>query len=157
MVPEPDAAPSTALVDSLVQLSFAVQGVLARAAAEHDLSLSQLRLLGILRDRRPPMAAIADHLGLDRSSITGLVDRAERRGLVVRTTSTRDARVTIVSATPTGLAVARRIVAEVSTGIELLVERLPHQDRDCLVRAAGAMLDAPVRDVEVTGLGPSDP
>src|SRR3954462_10769404 len=75
---------SQATVDVLVQLSFLVQGVLGRIAAEHDLSLTQVRLLGILRDRRPGMLELARHLGLDKSSMTGLVARAEKRGLVRR-------------------------------------------------------------------------
>ena len=43
------------LVDALVRSSFAVMAVLSRIGAEHDLSLTQLRMLGILRDRRVTM------------------------------------------------------------------------------------------------------
>jgi DNA-binding MarR family transcriptional regulator len=136
MAAKPESAGTPELVDSLVQLSFAVQDVLARVSAAYDLSLTQLRLLGILRDRTPPMTAIAEHLGLDRSSVTGLVDRAERRGLVSRATSTQDARVTIVSATPRGLDVGRQVTATVTAEIETLVERVPARDRDGMVRAA---------------------
>ncbi|GHF33280.1 hypothetical protein FHX82_005262 [Amycolatopsis bartoniae] len=49
-------------------------------AAEHELSVVQLRLLGVLRDRRPGMLELGAHLGLDKSSMTGLVSRAEKRG-----------------------------------------------------------------------------
>jgi DNA-binding MarR family transcriptional regulator len=108
-------------VDALVQVSFAVQVVLTRVAAQQDLSLTQLRLLGILRDRTPSMAAIADFLELDRSSITGLIDRAERRGLVARRPSPSDARVTLVEATAVGLELASRIGAEVGASIEQLL------------------------------------
>jgi DNA-binding MarR family transcriptional regulator len=139
-----DAARTPELVDSLVQLSFAVQAVLARASAEYNLSVTQLRLLGILRDRTPPMTAIADHLGLDRSSVTGLVDRAERRGLVSRTTSAQDARVTIVRVTSTGLEVGRRLAAMVTNEIEALVGQVQGTDRDCIVRVASSVLDAGV-------------
>src|SRR3984957_17472928 len=44
------------LIDALVTTSFATMAVLTRIAAEHDLSLTQLRGLGILRDRRGKMA-----------------------------------------------------------------------------------------------------
>jgi DNA-binding MarR family transcriptional regulator len=140
VVAKPDTARTPELVDALVQLSFAVQEVLARASAQHNLSVTQLRLLGILRDRTPPMTAIADHLGLDRSSVTGLVDRAERRGLVARTTSTQDARVTIVSATPRGLDVARQLAATVTSDIEALARHVPRAERDRIVRVASAVL-----------------
>ena len=51
------------LRDSLVQASFTVIAALSRVAAEHDLSLTQLRMLGILRDREPAMAELATYLG----------------------------------------------------------------------------------------------
>jgi MarR family transcriptional regulator, lower aerobic nicotinate degradation pathway regulator len=89
------------LVDALAQLSFVVQGVLGQVAAAEGLSIVQARLLGILRDRRPTIKELANFLQLDKSSVTGLVDRAEERGLVQRTPSPVDGRsvqVTITSA-----------------------------------------------------------
>jgi DNA-binding MarR family transcriptional regulator len=87
------------------------------------------------------VAAIAAHLGLDRSSVTGLVDRAERRGLVVRLTSERDARVTVVRITPAGRRVGRRLVASVTEGIEGLVGDVPTGDREALRRSVRSVLD----------------
>ena len=77
------------LRDTLVQVSFAVIAVLSRVAAEQDLSLTQLRVLGILRDREPTMAELATYLGLERSTVSGLIDRAVQRGLVRKTTDSR--------------------------------------------------------------------
>src|SRR5271156_112519 len=74
------------LRDSLVQVSFAVTALLSRVAAEQDLSLTQLHVLGILRDREPTMAELATYLGLERSTVSGLIDRAAQRGLVRKTT-----------------------------------------------------------------------
>ena len=51
-----------ALVDALAQSAFVVMGALTRIGAEHELSLTQLRVLGILRDRTPRMAELADYL-----------------------------------------------------------------------------------------------
>ena len=72
------------LVDALARAGFATMAVLTRLSAEHDLSLTQLRVLAILRDRRVRMSTLADHLGLERSTLFGLVDRAERRNLLQR-------------------------------------------------------------------------
>src|SRR4051795_9293586 len=96
------------LVDAVVQLSFAVQGVLGRVAAAHDLSITQLRLLAILRDRDPGMLELARHLGLSKSSVTGLIDRAERRGLVTRSATPADGRGVRVALGPHG----RRLTEE---------------------------------------------
>src|SRR6476646_3115293 len=99
----PGVPGDTGELDGLVQLSFAVQEILLRAAAAHDLSLTQLRLLGIVRDRRPRMAALAAYLGLDPSSMSGLIDRAERRELVRRETAAHDGRAIEVVITAHGL------------------------------------------------------
>ncbi len=48
-------------------------------------SLTRVRLIGILRDREPGMLELAQHINLEKSSASGLIDRAERRGLVART------------------------------------------------------------------------
>jgi MarR family transcriptional regulator, lower aerobic nicotinate degradation pathway regulator len=135
-----DLDPTPAHVDALVQLSFAVQAVLVRAATEAGLSVTLLRLLGILRDRTPPMSDLAEHLGLDRSSITGLVDRAERRGLVTRSPGAHDARVTLVGMTAAGRDVARRTATAVAGGLAALVEGVPAADRAALVRVADTVL-----------------
>ena len=66
------------LRDALAQISFALMAVLTEVAAEHDLSLTQLRVLGILRDREPTMADLAAFTGLERSTVSGLIDRALR-------------------------------------------------------------------------------
>jgi len=77
-----DAPGRLSPVDGLAQLSFVIQGLLERQAVAHDLTMAQVRLLGVLRDRTPTMLELARLLGLDKSSTTGLVDRAARRGLV---------------------------------------------------------------------------
>ncbi|BBA95302.1 putative MarR family transcriptional regulator [Actinacidiphila reveromycinica] len=117
------------ITDSLVQLSFLVQGTLGKVAAEHGLSVVQLRLLGVLRDREPGMQALARHLGLDKSSMTGLVDRAERRGLVRRTTSPHDGRAVLVSLTEEGHRLARAGAEDAGRRIQALTARLSDGQR----------------------------
>ncbi|MBV2355410.1 MarR family transcriptional regulator [Streptomyces sp. J2-1] len=116
-------APRTT-VDALVQLSFLVQGMLARVATAHDLSLVQVRLLGILRDRRPGMLELARHLDLDKSSMTGLVARAEKRGLVRREPSPHDGRAVLVALTPEGRTLIDRCAAEMDARVAELTSPL---------------------------------
>ncbi len=61
------------------------------------------------------MQQLAHHLHLDKSSVTGLIDRAERRGLVRRFATTEDGRAVRVSWTPLG----RKIMAEVERAVNL--------------------------------------
>lgn len=102
------------LVDAMVQASFATMAVLSRVAADHDLSLTQLRVLAILRDRRPGMTELADHLGLEKSTVSGLVDRAEKRGLVRRAATPEDGRAIEVSLTAQGEELAKVVQARVA-------------------------------------------
>ena len=116
----PRETPDPEMVDGLVQLSFLVQSILVRSAAQHDLTVPQVRLLGILRDREPGMMELAAHLGLDKSSVTGLIDRAQRRGLVRRRSTPADGRAVLVSCTPEG----RRLIDEVGPTIVAAVHSL---------------------------------
>lgn len=103
---EPAAASQQELVDALVMTSFATMAVLNRIAAEHDLSLTQLRVLAILRDRRVKMSELTNFLGLDKSTVSGLVDRAEKRGLLQRAPNPADGRATDVFLTAEGMQLA---------------------------------------------------
>jgi DNA-binding MarR family transcriptional regulator len=128
------------VLDNLVQVSFAVMAHLSQVAAAHELSLTQLRVLGILRDRTPKMAELATHLGLDRSSVSGLVDRAARRGLVSREASRDDGRSVRVSLTPAGADLARELTAEVSRVMAPMTAGLSAADRTRLGVLLGRML-----------------
>ncbi len=111
--------------DGLAQLSFLIHGMLERRAREHDLSIIQTRLLGVLRDRRPTMNELARFLDLDKSSVTGLVDRAERRGLVQRVPSTADRRAVLVALTDHGRSLVSDAAARFEADVSELLERLP--------------------------------
>ncbi|MEU3532291.1 MULTISPECIES: MarR family winged helix-turn-helix transcriptional regulator [Streptomyces] len=129
-------------VDALVQLSFLIQGELARVAADHDLSLIQVRLLGILRDRRPGMLELARHLDLDKSSMTGLVTRAEKRGLVKRERSPHDGRGILVALAPAGRALVDHCAGEAERRVAVLAESLTAREGDQLRDLAVKMLAA---------------
>lgn len=101
------------LLDALVQVSFAVTAAVSEVGAAHDLSLTQVRLLAILDDRELRMSDLARHLGLDRSSVTGLIDRAVERGYVVRRRDPGDARAALVTLTAAGRSLAVRGRAEI--------------------------------------------
>ncbi len=98
---------ASALIDALVRTSFVTTAILSKIAADHDLSLTQLRVLAILEDRRVKMTDLADYLGLDKSTISGLIDRAQKRGLVERAPNPLDGRGVDVFLTKTGADLAQ--------------------------------------------------
>ena len=128
--------------DGLAQLTFLVQGILEERSAAHGMSVVQARMLGILRDRTPLMSELGSHLGLDKSSISGLVDRAERRGLVERVRSTDDGRAVHVRLTDEGRARIEAGEAEYGARIARLLAHLPAADQTVLVQLVSRLLVA---------------
>jgi MarR family transcriptional regulator, lower aerobic nicotinate degradation pathway regulator len=121
------------LRDALAQMSFTLMAVLTEVAAEHDLSLTQLRVLGILRDREPTMAELAAFTGLERSTISGLIDRAAQRGLVIRTADPRDGRSVRVTLTDSARGLVPTITAAVGQRIKPLTDRLTSAEQKRLI------------------------
>lgn len=129
-------------VDGLAQLSFLIYGCLERRAAERGLSIVQTRLLGVLRDRRAGVNELATLLALDKSSVSGLVDRAERRGLMARTPSTTDRRAVLVELTDHGRSFASEVSTAFETDVITILDRLPAADRAQLSRLVSRLLVA---------------
>jgi DNA-binding MarR family transcriptional regulator len=112
------------LVDALVQASFVTMAELSKLGAEYDLSLTQLRVLGILRDRRLRMTDLADFLGLEKSTMSGLADRAARRGLLGRAPNPQDGRATDLFLTESGRQLADRMHADARHALSFLTDAL---------------------------------
>ncbi|MGP4002318.1 MarR family winged helix-turn-helix transcriptional regulator [Streptomyces sp. 8N706] len=99
------------LMERLARAAAGYYRDLAAAAAEHGLTLSQAKMLILLRQPLP-MRALAGLLACDASNITGLVDRLEARGLVSRHLNATDRRIKNVVATEEGREAVRRIRAD---------------------------------------------
>jgi len=145
--------PYREIVRTRLHENVPITRILAEIAGERDLSLIQTRLLGILRDREPTMNELGRHLGLDKSSITGLVSRAQQRGLVARTVSTIDRRVARVSITDTGRELVAQIAGRFAERIEDLVADLAGADRRDFSRLASRIVLA---DMRCRGIDPGN-
>jgi DNA-binding MarR family transcriptional regulator len=128
----PADPPALELVDGLVQLSFAVQSVLGRIASGLDLSVTQVRMLAVLEDREIGMLQLASILELEKSSTTGLVDRAVRRGLVRRVTVPGNRRAVNVTVTQAGRELFRTARRSVRAEITAMSESLGEGQRNQL-------------------------
>ena len=129
------------LIDALAQLAFATMGVLGAAASDHDLSLTQFRAIAILRDRRLRMSELADVLGLERSTLSGLVLRAEKRGLLQRVPDDDDRRAARVTIAPAGEELAQRVRATVVAALAPLIDGLDSAAHSELQTLLERMLD----------------
>src|SRR5690606_25042949 len=129
------------VIDSLVPVAFITMSVLSRVGAEHDLSLSLIRVLGILRDRRPRMAELAEDLGLGLQTRRGRLARAEKRGLVKRVPNAEDGRATDVVLTAEGSRLVRRLHARTRESLEPFVDELTSSDQRHLRSLLARMLE----------------
>ncbi|MDT8913178.1 MarR family transcriptional regulator [Amycolatopsis sp. PS_44_ISF1] len=138
--PEGAPAPELSLTDGLIQLSFLVQAVLGRLAGEQGLSITQVRMLAVLEDREIGMRRLAGILELEKSSVTGLVDRAERRGLVRRNAVPGNRRAVHVTVTEAGRAVVHLVHEAVRTELGELAGALDEGGQNSFRRSTGALI-----------------
>jgi DNA-binding MarR family transcriptional regulator len=87
----------------------------ATTTAELDLSPVQARVLLELDPSAPlPMSALAGVLSCDASNVTGLVDRLESRGLIVRRAAEGDRRIKALAVTEKGEALRRKLLQRIA-------------------------------------------
>lgn len=142
--------PDLGIADALVQTSFLVQAILGEVATEHDLSIIQARLLGVLRDRELRMAQLARVLGLTKSSTSGLVERAERRGLVQRVAiPVGDERAVHVVLSDAGRELAAQLAPQVARRLTAVVEHLSQANR---TRLSSLLTQVVLQDAELHGV-----
>lgn len=108
---------------------------LAASCAELELSAPQVHtLLALGNEGSLAMGDLARRVAVTEKTVTGLVDRLERDGLVQRRRDDLDRRVIHVALTASGEALARRLDAEVLQALTRLLGRLDAADRRHLFR-----------------------
>lgn len=133
------------VVAALVRSAFLVNAVYAESSREHGLTPQQGQLLCVLMAQPLGMGELGATLGLAKSSITGLVDRTERNGLVRREADPQDTRAVRVTLTPQGSKLAKEFYEETCRRVEKLPEGLSAAERDEL----GSLLGRIVLDNKV--------
>jgi DNA-binding MarR family transcriptional regulator len=131
------------LRDALARTAFATMGVLSTIAAGHGLSLTHLRVGGILRDRRLRMTVLAQYLGLAGSTMTHLVERAEKRALMARAPSPDDGRAVEVFLTGEGLELAHLLDQQLQDALAPSTDRLTVAEQRTLRTLLERLLEAP--------------
>src|SRR5919106_1256567 len=116
--------------DGLVQLARLVQSAFARIADRHGLTPVQARMLCVLAQGPRGMTDLARCCGVEKAALTGLVDRAERRGLAERAPVPGDRRALRVSLTEAGRRSAAAFHAEVTAELSQLLSPLAAHDRE---------------------------
>jgi DNA-binding MarR family transcriptional regulator len=102
-------------------------------AVSRDAGLVDLRdwlVLALVSDgTQRTQLEIATQLGIDKTTLMSLLDRLERNGLIVRTSSERDRRVRIPVATPRGVEVAAAVAIARDAAINERLAAIPEDER----------------------------
>jgi DNA-binding MarR family transcriptional regulator len=127
-------------VAALVRSTFLVNAVYAESAREYGVTVAQGQLLCVLMARPYGMSELGATLHLAKSSLTGLVDRTERNGLVKREPDPHDTRAVVVALTPAGSKLAEEFYVETCRRIDLLPAGLSAAERDTLAGLLGRVV-----------------
>ncbi|MEO6085238.1 MAG: MarR family transcriptional regulator [Umezawaea sp.] len=136
------------VVAALVRSAFLVNAVYAESGREHGITSQQGQLLCVLMAQPYGMGELGSILGLAKSSLTGLVDRTERNGLVRREPDPRDMRAVRVALTPRGSELAEEFYDETCRRVDELPAGLDNTERETLAHLLGrVVLDNKVPEV----------
>jgi DNA-binding MarR family transcriptional regulator len=138
-VAEQDGA-QIGIVAAMVRSAFLVNAVYAGSAREQGLTPQQGQLLCVLMAKAYGMSELGAALGLAKSSLTGLVDRTERNGLVRREPDPQDTRAVRVALTPQGSRLAEEFYAETCRRVDELCAGLSPAQRDTLAGLLGRIV-----------------
>jgi DNA-binding MarR family transcriptional regulator len=113
------------------------------ALQEADISFTQLKCLGLLREAGAPVSlgSLADDLVLSPAAVSRAVDGLVQRHALKREEDPEDRRSKIVSLTPRGRAISDRIMAVRLAGLKNFVEELQPQERDALGAALHPIIE----------------
>ncbi|SFK13919.1 MarR family winged helix-turn-helix transcriptional regulator [Amycolatopsis sacchari] len=142
------------IVTALARTGFLVNAAYLETSREYGLTAQQGQLLSVLRSRPMGMGELGAVLGLAKSTVTGLIDRTERPGLVRRERDPGDSRAVRVALTEHGREIAEAFFADIYRRIEELQISLTATER----RTLAQLLSRVVADnkVSVVFMEPSE-
>ena len=115
--------------DIAVELRTLWHGLIRASERAAHLDRQQYWVLGALMRAPQRMSALAEHAQTSQASLTGIVDRLEERGFVVRLRSSEDRRVVEVSITDSGAAELARVRATFAEQFERTLANLDAAER----------------------------
>ena len=103
-------------------------------ASKLEVSERELALLRTLVEEGPMITkALGGRFGVPVSTMTGLVDRMEKKGLVRRVRGRRDRRAIELEATPAGALALKEHARGLEAVARGILEALPERDQDALI------------------------
>jgi DNA-binding MarR family transcriptional regulator len=134
-IPSKDKPEVDAIVETIIYLMTESRRLTKGLARQFGLTgpqLSVLKLLESLGDLS--LSSLSDRIKAQNSTVTGIIDRMEREGLVRRERSESDRRVVLIRLTPKGRHIAEGIEVEPLEMFRHALAALPRKDREELLR-----------------------
>lgn len=133
----PAASEREAELPSRLRLAITRMARRLRQEAGSDLGPSQLAALATI-ERHGPLAPseLAQRERIKRPTVTRILARLESAGLVTRVRDPADGRSAIVSISPEGRALVRRLRQRKTAYLAKRLRELPPEDREAMARAA---------------------
>ena len=118
---------------------------------KYQVSAPQLNCLLTLYEYGPlPLSQIAKHIMVKSSTVTGIIDRLEQKGLVTRVRNSQDRRVITIELTEAGKKLTQNAPPPIQQKIIDGLKRLPEGEIELIVLALTKLTDMlDVQDLEV--------
>ncbi len=103
---------------------------------EHQLSSSQIKTLYMLSQHgSAPMSMLGRATGLEKGSMTSVIDNLVDRGLVTRSRSETDRRKVIVELSEAGTTVAHTLITQMQNDLDQKLSLLPEKQQKAFYQA----------------------
>jgi len=153
----PKTADLDAVLEAMIFLYSESRRVTRTVAEKYGLTGSQLLVLKMLEPKgRISLSELSERIRAKNSTVTGIIDRMERDGLVLRRRSDEDRRVVHLELAPKGKKLAAGVKVDPMRLFRALLEDLPARDAVELERIV-LQMQRRVREVLASGWTPEDP
>jgi DNA-binding MarR family transcriptional regulator len=137
-----DTPLDVAILQAIRRILRSVEIHSRKLSAEHDVTGPQLVcLLAALDQGTATATSIAHQVHLSPSTVVGVLDRLEAKGLVERRRDLRDRRIVNVQATPRGRALARRAPLPLGDRLAEALQKLDEGERRAIARSLERIVD----------------
>lgn len=135
-----DAVTDAVLAASRLLVAVSVRSI---ASVDESITIAQFRMLVVLSTRGPmKLSLLAEHLGVNPSTATRMIDRLIAADLVDRQVNPASRREVVVDLTSTGAAVVTKVMQQRRREIAKIVARMPDRHRVELLRALESFSEA---------------